>query len=1410
MKMRIVRPALLPGLFLGIAFLLIPNARAQQTLGGITGTVTDSSGAVVSGATVSLLGDETKLNRTQTTSTTGSYSFVNLPIGTYSLSFTLQGFQSQNIPSIAVQANRTATVNAELKIGNVSESITVEETPLINMVDTTNGYVMDKLQIEAVPLPTGSFTGLAILSPGVSAELSSGTGANAGLGNAPMWANGQRDTSNTFMMNGVSAYSLFNGKSTSEVNSARVVNNTGIGTTAALSSVPVQSSASVYLAIGESIPSPAPETISEVRVNTSMYDAQQGGSSGAHIDMSTASGTNNIHGSAYVHRGTNWLNADPYFFNADPNIPLNEKNPELHRYTAGGTIGLPIKKDKLFFFGSYQYTHASDQEIGISRAFVPVGLGGAVAADGKTICADRSANCLAELANADAVTNFATLPTNPDPVANTLSGNGIAASVGTGAGQINPIAYALFNYKLPNGQYLIPSENPNSVVSTVLKQSGYNPFAFSAVQNAMIEAFPEDAEVPGTALFRAHQAVADLDWNPNSAHSFAAKYYYQHDPTVAPYAYSQVAGFSQRLDAGSQVIALSHTQIVKSNLSITEIFGFIREKAFSTMDQPFTPQTFASFAATLPEVNSQLAPAGTLTPADLLIHNLSGSSVFPGISILDASPIFPSYPYSTMIGSGAAGQAAYTGVFQSRFNPSANAIWTLGRHAITFGGSFAYTQMNTKDLRDQMGMMAAQDFSTFMQGQLVDFLGYNITATINGNANRYWRARESGEYLQDKFQWRPNLTITAGVRFDWNGGLTEKNGNLLNFDPTKYSYDPVNDILNSNGLIIAGNNPKFATKGVSNTTLTGRQWGIAPRLGVAWSPKRFNSKLVVRAGWGMYYDRGELYSYLSPGLTQNITNGGPFGINQQQPFVNTQFCPTFVPGPFNPCDSTNGNQLAYPWGVPPGLKPTGDPTTVIPSVPFANVPSFCGVGGAQNIGAYIACGLPPFYLGAYARENKLPYTMNSTLDIQWQPRNDLAVDIGFVNGLGRHEVIPIPFNQARIATPSNPLCGVAAKCATPSSSVAQTYTYGYTVQTCVVKAGQFDPCPANLPNGQTMLVTSEGGNIDLRVPYIGYGAESEEYIAEGISAYNALQAHVEKRLSHGLQAGFSYTFSHSLDEQSALGLFYNGNNPLDIRNAYGSSDFDRTHVFNIDYHYELPKFFATSTWEGKVADGWAVQGLVIFQSGQPYSMVDYSGAVGSVFYGISDGITNPIVPLAPGCTAKNALTGANGATPGVPALNPNCFTVPLLKPGDLNGAIPGPSVGSLANPTGANPAGDVFETNFTSGQRNIFRQPWQSRADLSVVKTTQLTERVALKYSFDVYNLTNHPSFDIPIDNVTQNLTFAGFPTQLAPGQSPLPTGCNTSTPNVPSIYFCPTGLGQTTKTIGSARQIQMSLSLSF
>src|SRR6516165_6876229 len=233
-------------LLLTHSLVLLASPSRSQTLGGINGTVIDPSGAAIGAAAVTLVSDATKLTRTAQTSDFGSYDFVNLPIGSYTLTFSHDGFESEKIPSIVVQADRTTTLNVTLKVGQVGSTITVQASPLLNATDTTNGYILEKNQIESAPLPTGSFTGLAILSPGVNAELPSGTGVNAGLGNMPIWANGQRDTSNSFLLNGVDASNLFNGKSTSQVASARVVNNTGIGGAASLSSTtaePIQSTA---------------------------------------------------------------------------------------------------------------------------------------------------------------------------------------------------------------------------------------------------------------------------------------------------------------------------------------------------------------------------------------------------------------------------------------------------------------------------------------------------------------------------------------------------------------------------------------------------------------------------------------------------------------------------------------------------------------------------------------------------------------------------------------------------------------------------------------------------------------------------------------------------------------------------------------------------------------------------------------------------------------------------------------------------------------------------------------------------------------------------------------------------------------------------------------------------------------
>lgn len=1287
-------------------------ALAQQTLGGITGEVTDPTGGGIPNATVTVTAEGTSLTRAVQTNGTGGYTVVNLPIGSYTLTYSATGFDLQKTQHIPVQANRTATVNATLKVGETTTTVEVEATPLMNAVDTTNGYVMDTAQIDAAPLPTGSFTGLAIESTGVSAELSGGTGANSGLGNAPIWANGQRDTSNSFLLNGVDASNLFNGKSTSQVPSARVINSTGVSSSTGAGGV-IPTAASIYLSIGNALPTPAPETLQEVRVNASMYDAQQGSTSGAHIDMSTTSGTNNFHGGLYAHRGTSWINSAPFFFNQDQDIPASNKVPQLHRYILGGTVGGPLIRNKLFGFLAYQHLHVSDQEIGDSLLDVPVGL-----------TDDRSAAGLATVSNNSFCTPQDQASSGCTPIT---------------AADIDPLARILFNSPaLPGepGKWLIPNDSRYPVKPTA--------------------AHLDNAFIPGTGRFTADHAVANLDYIATSKDTLSLKYFYQHDPTLAPYSYSSVPGFTEHLDSGAQVASIINSWIIKPNLSTTETLGVLREKDWGDNEQPFGPGSI---------------PGGTAGTGSM---NMFGSKYFPGVSVYNVLGDYQPAGTSTAIlniGPNAEGQSSNTGMFQNRIAPSANAIWILGKHTVSFGASYTYTQLNTIDKRTGTGTVATDDFSQMIQGYVTpgsSGTGFYVSSFLQGNANRYYRANQLGMYVQDKYQVTPSLSLTAGVRYDWDGGLTEKYGRIFNFDSKVYQYNVASDMIVNPGLIIAGNNAN-GTQGVSNTTLTGRQWGIGPRIGAAWQPGIFHDKVVVRTGGGIYYDRGELFSYFSPGYAIGTVTGGPFGVNQQLPFVNASSCPAatvyYYQGYIPTCggSAAEGN-LENPYG-----------TSLLPA---PNNPKASDLAKFLPNAGSIENGGQPISLGVYDRANKLPYTINYTLDIQWQPRSDLAIEVGYVGNVGRHQVIPLPFNQPSIASPSSPLLS--------GGPYAQKYSYGYNV------------IGKSLPDGSDYQANYEGGNVDLRVPYIGYAAESITYKAAGIDDYNALQVHVDKRMSHGIQVGASYTWSHALDEQSGLGLFYNGNNPLNLRSAYGSADFDRTHVFNFNYAFQVPSFAKASSLEGMFINGWSLIGLTVLQSGQPYSVIDFSGAVGSIYYSTADGITNPIVPLANGCTAKKATTGASGAwTPsgGKPALDPACFTLPLLPPGGLNGAIP---------------TSDPYETGFTTGQRNIFRQAFQKRADASLVKDTKLGERYSLKYTFDVYNLTNTSSFDLPGNEVSQNQFYNPFPD---PASTPaaLPTGCdaNGHQTNV-SFYACPSGLGIVTHTIGAPRQIQMSLHLNF
>jgi hypothetical protein len=211
-------------LLLALAF--AAAAYSQLLLGTISGTVTDSQGAVVPSATVEVQNLDTNLKVSAQSQSNGLYQVPNLPIGNYRVSVRHEGFETKIYMPILVQANRTSTVDAQLTVGQVSTSVEVHGTPLRNETDATNGYVLDSHTIENTPLGTGSFTQLAILSPGVNADFLAGSGTNAGLGNQSIWANGQRDSSNSFSINAVSTNNLFNGKSSSQVSEIRYTLNT--------------------------------------------------------------------------------------------------------------------------------------------------------------------------------------------------------------------------------------------------------------------------------------------------------------------------------------------------------------------------------------------------------------------------------------------------------------------------------------------------------------------------------------------------------------------------------------------------------------------------------------------------------------------------------------------------------------------------------------------------------------------------------------------------------------------------------------------------------------------------------------------------------------------------------------------------------------------------------------------------------------------------------------------------------------------------------------------------------------------------------------------------------------------------------------------------------------------------------
>ncbi len=327
--MRLAKKALFVVLLCALAGCGAVELWAQSaSTGAVSGTVQDKSGAVIPGAIVKLTNAGTGTVRTVATDNTGTFTFPLQPPGNYSVAFTAQGFKTATAGPVAVHVTEITVVNITMEIGAQAQTVTVNsQAQVLQTESTTLGGLVGSREVTQLPLATRNYTQILALFPGVVGNVNNAN--TLGRGSLDVVASGNTQYSNSYQMDGAD------------------INN-------------YHSDAASDYAGGTStgIPVPSPDAIQEFKVQTSMYDASYGRTSGANVDVVTKSGTNAFHGDLFEFLRNTDLDANDFFLNR-----AHRPRPVLNQNQFGGTFGGPIRKDKIFFFGSYQGTR---QKNGVS------------------------------------------------------------------------------------------------------------------------------------------------------------------------------------------------------------------------------------------------------------------------------------------------------------------------------------------------------------------------------------------------------------------------------------------------------------------------------------------------------------------------------------------------------------------------------------------------------------------------------------------------------------------------------------------------------------------------------------------------------------------------------------------------------------------------------------------------------------------------------------------------------------------------------------------------------------------------------------------------------------------------------------------------------------------------------------
>jgi hypothetical protein len=492
-----------------LAFCFVPSAHAADVSGRIKGTITDSTGAVVPNVDVVAINVATGVKATTTSQADGEYQFQRLPVGTYSLTATVPGFKAFTATGIVLNIDQEYVEAIHLSVGNTTDTIEVAADAVqVNTTDMQLNNIVDAKQIVEYPLIGRSFTQLELIEPGVQAASDRFTGNYS--------VNGGQSQQSSYLINGADT------------------NDFALNTIGILPNI---------------------DALDQFNLITGPLNAEYSRNSGAIVSAVVKSGTNHFHGSAFEFYRDTFLNT-PGFFNTTVSAGVVKKTtPVFHQNLFGGTIGGPVLKDHLFFFGAYQGDRARQPQT-TGNVTVPT-------------VAQRTGNFTGS-----------TLSNNPIPGQVSIPG----CVTGTAAGADT---YATCFAKLQNNT--LPSSSFNPISSALLTKyvpapnSGTNKYVF----------FPQTNVIQD-------QGIVGIDFSPGTKNQINFVGIYQHAPSidVLPFSGPNLPGFGDQSTSEIRQFTVSYTRQISSTAVNQLALHYTRFNFGSVVPQNVVQPSTAGFAIT--------------------------------------------------------------------------------------------------------------------------------------------------------------------------------------------------------------------------------------------------------------------------------------------------------------------------------------------------------------------------------------------------------------------------------------------------------------------------------------------------------------------------------------------------------------------------------------------------------------------------------------------------------------------------------------------------------------------------------------------------------------------------------------------------------------------------------------------